>query len=266
MSRIDGARCLVTGGARGMGRGIAEALLSRGASVALLDIDQSGLDEATEALGRRGRVLSRVCDMQDVDAIYAAAEWAESDLGGVDILVNNAGVVSGGPLIDVTEEEHTRTWMVNALGVARMTRAVLPKMIRHGRGHVVNMGSASGLTGLALGTTYAASKWAVVGFSESLHSEMRHFGHPIVVTCVCPGYVDTGMFDGIKPPMLLPLLQPEKVVRATLTAIEEDQFLVTMPFIVGTVPLMRAVLPRRVLDVIAERLGVNKSMSGWRGH
>ncbi|MFT7624662.1 MAG: all-trans-retinol dehydrogenase (NAD+) [Myxococcota bacterium] len=94
---------------------------------------------------------------------------------------------------------------------------------------------------------------------------MRHLGHPIRVTCVCPGYVDTGMFDGIKTPLLLPLLKPGPVVGQTLAAIEQDRFMVAMPFIVGRVPLHRALFPRRILDVVADRLGVNKSMERWRG-
>ncbi|MFT7624663.1 MAG: all-trans-retinol dehydrogenase (NAD+) [Myxococcota bacterium] len=142
---------------------LAEGLLARGARVALLDIDADALEATRAAREPGGHVVSRVCDMCDADDIYAAAEWAREGLGGMDILINNAGVVSGGALVDVSEEEHTRTWLVNSLGVARMTRAVLPGMIEQQRGHVVNMASASGLTGLALGTTYSGSKSAVVG-------------------------------------------------------------------------------------------------------
>jgi len=249
-----------------MGRLFAETCLDRGATVAVLDIDKDGLDQTVAELGSRGDIRGWVCDMADLDAIYKSAEEVIADLGGIDVLINNAGIVSAGPITEVSEDKHTLTFMVNALGVARMSRAVLPSMIARGRGHIVNIASAAGLTGVALGATYSSSKWAVVGFSESLLYEMAHLGHPIKVTCVCPGYVDTGMFDGVKPPLLMPLLRPTTVVRHTMKAIEDDARMVTLPYMVSKVPLLRAVLPDRIQDFLANKLGVNRSMETWKGH
>lgn len=266
MTRISGSRCVVTGAARGMGKLLAQRLLEDGARVALLDRDEAELEATRAQLAAIGDARSWVVDLADGEAIYDTCAKVEADLKGVDIVVNNAGIVTGGALAEVSDERHALTYAVNVLGVVRMTRALLPGMIERGRGHVVNMASAAGLTGVALQTTYSSSKWAVVGFSESLHYEMRHLGHPIPVTCVCPGFVDTGMFDGAEPPLLMPMLKPGEVTDRVIRAIRGQERLVTMPLLVGTVPLMRATLPGRVQDFIAEKLGVSKSMEGWRGH
>ena len=265
MSEITGARCVVTGGARGMGRLLAKRFLEDGARVVLLDVDGAELDKTCKELSALGYVRGIRVDLTDGEALYEAAAEAEADLGGVDILVNNAGVVTGGPLAEVSDARHELTYAVNILAVVRMTRALLPGMLERGRGHVVNMASAAGLTAVPLQTTYCSSKWAAVGFSEALRAEMNHLGHPVKVTCVCPGYVDTGMFDGVKAPLTMPMLDPDDVVDSVIKAIRTEQRTVTMPLIVGAVPLMRAVMPGALVDRISDILGVNKSMETWRG-
>jgi all-trans-retinol dehydrogenase (NAD+) len=264
MTDIRGKNVLVTGAARGMGRGLSEALVARGARVVLLDIDKDALEALAAQLGAGAKAV--VADMSRVDDIYRAAAEAEAAFSGIDILVNNAGVVAGGTLCDVSEERHTLTFMVNTLGVTRMTRAILPGMMQRRSGHIVNVSSASALVGVPKLTTYAASKWAVLGFSESLQQELADQGLPITVTSICPSYVNTGMFDGVKAPMLMPLLEPDEVVRAIITAIEKDTRLVMMPPAVNLVPWMRALLPERLRDFVLETIGINRSMSDWRGH
>jgi len=240
--------------------------LRRGATVTLLDVDEEAVRAAADVLGAHGTTHAVVCDMADCDAIYAAAARALEAMGGVDILVNNAGIVSAGPLAEVSEARHTLTFMVNTLGVTRMTRAILPSMMAQQRGHIVNVASAAGLTGVAMGTTYSASKWAVVGFSESLHYELRFQKQPIKVSTICPGYVDTGMFDGVRAPHLMPLLQPEEVVAKMVEAIEADRLMVTLPPLVHAVPALRGIIPASVRAYIADKLGVTRSMETWTGH
>ncbi len=266
MTRISGSRCVVTGAARGIGKLLAQRLLEDGARVALLDLDEETLEKTRAQLSAIGDVRAYTLDVSDGPSIYEVCERILSDMKGIDLLVNNAGIVTGGPLTEVSDERHTLTFAVNVLGVVRMTRALLPSMMERRQGHIVNIASAAGLTGVALQTTYSSSKWAVVGFSESLHYELRHLKHPIPVTCICPGYIDTGMFDGVEPPMLMPMLKPERVVERIMRAIRDDERQVMMPFVVGGVPLLRAALPGRVQDFITEKLGVSKSMEGWRGH
>lgn len=266
MTQIANARCIVTGGARGMGRLFGERLLRRGCQVALIDVAKDALEETRAQLARLGTVHAFVGDMADGPDVYRVAGEAVDALGGVDLLINNAGVVTGGALTDVSDERHALTYLVNTLGVVRMTRAVLPAMIAGRGGHVVNIASAAGLTAVPLQTTYCSSKWAVVGFSEALALELTHLGHPIGVTTVCPSFVDTGMFEGVKPPMLVPMLRPEDVVDRTLVAVEKDEPMLVMPLMAKQIPWMRAVLPRRLLAFLNDRLGVNRSMETWRGH
>ena len=138
-------------------------------------------------------------------------------------------------------------------------------MIERKRGHIVNIASASSLSGVALMTSYAASKWAVLGFSESLIYELQMDNHPISVTSVCPGYIDTGMFDGANPPWVMPFLKPAKVADSVVRSIERDERLLIMPPIVKTMAVLR-LLPNRVTDFVAHRLGINRSMEEWTGH
>ena len=130
----------------------------------------------------------------------------------MDVLVNNAGIVHGGPFLDVPVERHLATYRVNVLGLVAVTHAFLPDLIASADSHLVNIASASGYIGLPHGSTYASSKWAVIGFSESLLLELELHGHRHVhVTTVCPSYVTTGLFDGARAARTTSLLSPERL-------------------------------------------------------
>ena len=265
MTEISGRRALITGGARGIGRLIGERLLRQGAEVILVDRDETGLARTAADFQAFGRLHTRVADMASAESIQTMAEDVLKTLGPVDILVNNAGIVRGGPIHEVEDADHDLTLRVNALGVILVTKRFLPTMLERQRGHIVNIASASSFGGVALMASYAASKWAVLGFSESLIYEMQMGDHPIQVTSVCPGFIDTGMFDGASPPMLMPLLQPSEVADAVMRGIQKNERLVIMPPIVKTVPLLK-LLPDRLTDFLAHLLGINRSMEHWKGH
>ena len=134
-------------------------------------------------------------------------------------------------------------------------------------GHLVNISSASGLVALPWGSTYASSKWAVLGFTESIRQEMTELGHEhVAVTTVCPGYVDTGMFEGVRPPMLMPFLEPEQLVDKVRTAILKRQEMVLEPWLVKFTPLLKGILPRFLSDGLADLMGVTTGMKSWSGH
>ena len=143
------------------------------------------------------------------ERVYAVAEETRAAAGGVDVLINNAGVVSGRSLLDIPDEKIEATFAVNTLSLFWVTKAVLPDMLRRGEGHIVTIASASGLIGVAKLSDYAASKWAAVGFDESLRAELRQTAPGVRTTVVCPCYIDTGMFRGVKSrfPLLLPILK-----------------------------------------------------------
>lgn len=257
---LRGATVAITGAASGIGLGLAQAAAARGArELVLWDRDAAALDAALELVPRsRGQVV----DVTDRAAVLAAAEEA----GTVDVLVNNAGVVSGKRFLELSEADVRRTFEVNTLALYWVTQGFLPGMVRRDRGRVVTIASASGLIGVSRLTDYAASKWAAVGFDESLRVELAREGSRVATTVVCPYYIDTGMFAGVKTrvPALLPILQPDHVVQRTWDAVEKGKARVHLPPIVGTLPLMR-MLPVPAFDAAAGLLGVNRTMDEFRG-
>jgi all-trans-retinol dehydrogenase (NAD+) len=268
MSRISGSTSVVTGAASGMGKHLAERLASLGSRVVLWDVDAGALEQAVEDFHRRGHTNARGyrCDVGDARIVAETAAKMTVEVGPCDILVNNAGVVSGASLVELTPEKIERTFRVNTLSLFWTTKAFLPGMIERRRGHIVNIASASGFIGVARLSDYSASKWAAIGFDESLRVELRKIAPEIRTTVVCPYYVDTGMFHGVRTrfSFLLPILKPDAVVRKVVRAIERDKARVVMPPLVYLVPSMR-LLPTRAMDALADALGVNSSMDEFVG-
>jgi len=268
MSAIPSAIALVTGGASGIGRLIATDLARRGAEVVLWDINQEALDTVVAELGRIGDRPAHgfLCDVSKRENVYAAADEVRRTVGDVDILVNNAGIVSGRPFLDLPDGKIEATFAINTLALFWTCKAFLPAMIARNAGHVVTIASASGLIGVAKLADYAASKWAAVGFDESLRVELRRTAPGVRTTVVCPFYIDTGMFSGVKTrfPFLLPILSPEYVARRTVDAIRRNRRRLVMPRFVTLVPAMRT-LPPFLQDALADFFGVNASMDEFVG-
>ncbi|MBI5503700.1 MAG: SDR family oxidoreductase [Deltaproteobacteria bacterium] len=268
MSEIRGSNILITGGASGIGRLMALEMAHQGGHLLLWDRNPETLEttcaEIEAATGKRPR--GYVCDVSRRRDVYSLASTVLQEVGHVDILVNNAGIVSGNYLLDIPDEKIEATFAVNALAMFWLTKAFLPVMIRRGRGHVVTIASASSLIGVARLSDYAASKWAAMGFDESLRFELRRTAPFLCTTVVCPFFIDTGMFSGVRSrfPRLLPLLEPQAVAGRIVDAVRKDKARVVMPWIVRLIPLMR-VLPVSVFDAIATYLGVNSSMDEFTG-
>ena len=190
---LSGAVVAVTGGARGIGRATAQAFHQAGALVAVGDLDGPLAEEVAAGLGERA--VSAALDVTDRASFHDFLTLTESRLGPVDILVNNAGIM---PLADLVEEPDAITRLivdVNLHGVITGTKLVAPGMVRRGRGHVINVASAVGRIAVAGAATYSASKYAVVGFSEAMRSELGRSG--VHVSCVLPTVVATELSAGI---------------------------------------------------------------------
>lgn len=261
--RLDGARVLITGGGSGIGRLMALEAARRGAEVLVWDLDgAAGADVAAEVVAGGGRASSRAVDVSRADAVAAAAGSA----GEVDVVINNAGVVTGAPLLEATEEGIERTFRVNALAPYWVTRAFLPGMVARDRGTVVTVASAAGLVGVARQTDYSASKWAAVGFTESLRAELRTSGSRVRTLVVCPYYIDTGMFEGVRTrvPALLPILRPERVATRVIDGVERGSEQIVMPPLVRVLPVVRA-LPVRAFDAVVDAFGINRTMDAFTG-
>ena len=268
MSRLKLKRVLITGAARGIGKVMAERFAAKGAELVLTDIQGELLEETRAELVEQGaRCRAYVLDVTDVSAIAETRDRIHEDLGKIDILVNNAGVVIGGPFLDVPVEKHQLTYRVNTEGPVLMTHAFLPDLLDGPSGHLVFIASASGFVGLPNGTTYASSKWASIGFAESIRAELKHQGHKHVdVTTVCPTYINTGMFEGVAPPKTTQLLDPGFVADKVVTAVEKRQIWVLEPWIVKITPFLKNCLPTSVSDFLSDAFGASKSMDRWSGH
>jgi all-trans-retinol dehydrogenase (NAD+) len=264
--RVAGCRVLVTGAGRGLGFAIAAAFARAGARVVVTDLDADWVRDAVAKLTGLP-VSGYTLDVTAHDRIAEVRQRLNAEEGPIDVLVNNAGVVSGGPFLGVPVDRHLATVNVNLSGVLAVTHAFLPDIISRPAGSVVNIASASAVLALPFAATYAATKWAVLGFSESLREELRVLGHRHVgVTAVCPGYKATGLFDGAAAPRLTRWLTPEEVADAVVRAVERNREFVMLPRRVRLLHALCAGWPRKWYRAVCRGLGVSRSMAGWRGH
>jgi len=267
MSEYAGRYVLVTGAASGIGRRMALRIAREGAHLVLWDVNARGAEEVRdEIVAAGGRASAYACNLADRREIAAVAARTLRECGRVDILVNNAGVVSGKTLLDASEDDVLRTFDVNALALFWTTRAFLPAMMARDSGHVVTIASAAGIVGTSRLVDYCASKHAAVGFDEALRLELKRQGSRVQTTVVCPFYVSTGMFAGVKTRFrfLLPILDPDYVTERIVDAIRRDRRRLVLPRFVYATWLVR-VLPVPVFDALMELFGVNKSMDDFTG-
>jgi all-trans-retinol dehydrogenase (NAD+) len=264
MSEVAGRHAVITGGASGIGRLMAQQLAARGARVTIWDINEAALDRVVAELGRDARGV--LCDVADRAQVYARAAETTAGGGPVDILINNAGIVSGNDFLDLPDAKIEATFDINVLALFWTCKAFLPAMIERNRGHVVTIASASGLIGVARLADYSARKCAAIGFDESLRAELRRSAPGVITTVVCPYYINTGMFRGVQSrfPFLLPILEEDEVAQRIVRAIETNRRRLVMPWLCHFVPMIR-VLPLGLFDRITNFLGVNASMKGFVG-
>ncbi len=268
MRTVERKRVLITGSGRGIGRALALRFAAAGAEIVVSDVDPVAVDAVVTELRAAGRKAIGVeLDVTDPASIDAARRRVHAEAGPIDVLVNNAGTVHGGPFLDVPLERHLLTYRINVDGVVAVTHAFLPDLVAGDGGHLVNIASASGFIGLPYGSTYASSKWAVIGLSDSLRVELGLLGHRHVgVTAVCPSYVDTGLFEGARPPTATRMLTPERLAELTLRAVLRNRPYVRTPWLVKFTPPLKALLPASWFDAVSRMLGATRSMTGWSGH
>ncbi|MEX1062469.1 MAG: SDR family NAD(P)-dependent oxidoreductase [Balneolaceae bacterium] len=253
---------LVTGAASGIGRRFAEQISAFGVTLILWDRDPELL--RTLDIHKTTEVLASRVDVTDPRNILNEADQIIKGRFVPDIIVNCAGIVVGEYFRDYTFRDIEQTMMVNTVGSMLVANAFLPKMIERGSGQIVNMASAAGYLGNPKMSVYGASKWAVLGWAESLRLELKHTG--VSVTSVIPGYVKTGMFEGVRAPFLVPLLKTDTLVKKMLKGIRKHRFKIHAPFMVRFTPLIKAILPRFIFDWLAGRVfRVYHSMDTFKG-
>ena len=243
------------------------SLARAGAEVLVTDRDPEAMETVVRELHAAGLPAHAFrLDVTDTAEVLQVRQRVLGERGPIDVLINNAGVVSGGPFADVALERHREMVAVNVLGVLGLTHAFLPDLIARPEAHLVNIASASAFVPLPWATSYAASKWAVLGFTDSLREELRLQGHRHVgVTAVCPSYIDTGLFAGARPARFTRLLSADEVAAAVLRAIQRGTAMVVLPWSVRLLLAAMGLLPRRTFHGLCRWLGVSSSMTGWKG-
>lgn len=210
--------CAITGGAKGIGLATAQALLARGARVALLDLENVALEHP--------HALSVRCDVSRAAEVQAAVDQITERLGPISVWVNNAGLARHRWIPDYTESEIDLMLDVNLKGTILGSQAALKAMMPHKRGHIINVISTASLRGIPSETVYCAAKWGVRGFTQGLAEEAA--AHRIRVTAILPGGVDTAFWDDASqrqaPKQLF--LKPEHIADGIVRCLEMDDFCV----------------------------------------
>ncbi len=199
LTSLEGKTAFVTGGAKGIGLGIAKAFIARGANVMLADIDGDELASAAAGLGDQADTV--ICDVTDANAIKAAADKTIERFGKVHVVVNNAGVGSGGAPGETALDDWRWVVDINLMGVVYGVEIFVPLIKAHGEGgYIINTASMAGhLAGPYTGAPYNATKFAVVGYSETLRAQLAE--HNIGCSVLCPGWVDTDIHkSGFRAP------------------------------------------------------------------
>lgn len=273
---IKGTNVLITGGASGIGRIMGRICLEKGASNLIVwDINQANIDKTeaelsdvkpAEAGVSKGQIHSYIVNVSDPQAIKSAYEKVKSEVGEVDILVNCAGIVRGNNTFDKqTVQDIDLTMDINANAPMYVALAVLPDMLRRDRGHICNIASAAGMLGVPKLSVYCASKWAVIGWTESMRVELKQARSHVRVTSVAPYFINTGMFDGVNS-KVFPILDPENTAAKIIRAVEVGKSFRGIPFAYHFIRIWQGLLPNFLFDFIFGKVfGVYSVMDHFTG-
>ncbi len=234
--------------------------------IIILDInEQGGLSVCEEIKHHGAKADFFQVDLSSLESIKNGISNVNSIVDKIDILINNAGIVVGKKFQDHSDEEITKTISVNLNACMILTKMLLPGMLQNGKGHIVNIASSAGMAAFPTLSVYAASKWGMIGWSESLRLELEASSSGVKVTTVTPYLIDTGMFDGVKSP-IIPLLKPLRVAKDIVRSIEKNKIFSRMPWLVYTIPFFKGILPQRTFDYVVGKLfGVYKTMDTFKG-
>lgn len=212
----------VTGGTKGIGRAIAEALLNEGASVAICARHENDVEDAVGAMRKlnRGKISGRACDVRNHQQVKAFINHTVERFGGLDILINNAGVGGFGSVQDLAPEQWRQTIETNLTGVYYCCHEAIPEMKKRGGGFIVNMGSLAGKNAFSGGAAYNASKFGLIGFSEALMLDVRYDN--IRVSYIMPGSVNTEFNDDTVDASKAWQLTAEDVAHVVLNVLKLD--------------------------------------------
>lgn len=265
MKNLDNKTVLITGGASGIGKIMVRLMLERKAKVIIWDINQESIDQTIAEFSNKGKIYGYKVDVSNLEQIQDAAKKVKSDLGVVDVLINNAGIIVGKYFHEHSTKEILATADINANAPMLITHEFLQGMLDQDSGHICNIASSGGLVSNPKMSVYAASKWSLIGWSDSLRLEMKQLDKKVKVTTIMPYYINTGMFDGVKSK--IPILDPEVASLTIVKAIEKDKKMVSIPgYIYRFTRFGQALMSINVFDWFAgDVLGIYKTMEHFTG-
>lgn len=265
MKRLEGKIVLITGGGSGIGKIMSRLMLARKAKVIIWDISQVNIDKTLAEFSEQGKIFGFKVDVSNTKEIQETAIKVREEIGVVDVLINNAGIVVGEYFKNHSVADISNTMHINATGPMYVTKEFLGDMLNQNAGHICNIASSGGLISNPKMSVYAASKWALIGWSDSLRLEMKQLKKDIHITTIMPYYIDTGMFDGVKSK--IPILNPEAAALTIVKAIEKNKKMVTLPgYIYRLTRFGQAIMPINVFDwFTGSVLGIYKTMEGFTG-
>ena len=256
---LAGQTVAITGGARGIGRATAKALLGQGMKVAIGDVDIDAARATADELGPSAIALS--LDVTDRDSFAAFLDETERLLGPLDVLINNAGIMQIGRFIDEDDLTAKRQIDINLHGVILGMKLALDRMIPRNRGHIVNISSQAGKFGAPGGATYSATKHAVVGLSEAVRGELRLMDAPIDLSYVMPYVVNTELGGGLGQARGFSNLEPSEVADAILDALRYGTVEVWVPKSGKRTNVLGQVLPRRLSEGMARAMKADRVLA-----
>ncbi len=265
MKKLENKIVLITGGASGIGKIMVRLMLERKAKVIIWDIDQEKINETVTEFSKLGNVSGFNVDVANIDQIQETAAKLKQEIGVVDVLINNAGIIVGKYFNDHSFSEISKTMEINANAPMYITKAFLNDMLAQNSGHICNIASSGGLVSNPKMSVYAASKWSLIGWSDSLRLEMKQLDKQVNVTTILPYYINTGMFDGVKSKIAI--LEPEAAALTIITANEQNKKMLTIPgYIYRFTRLGQAIMSINVFDWFAgDVLGIYKTMAHFTG-
>jgi NAD(P)-dependent dehydrogenase (short-subunit alcohol dehydrogenase family) len=254
---LNGRVVAITGGARGIGKATAEALVRRGARVAIGDLDLALAEQTATGLG--GGSVALALDVSDRASFEAFLDETERQLGPLDVVINNAGIMPTTPFVEESEDSFRRQIEINLIGVINGTQLALQRMLPRNSGHIVNIASQAGKTGVPGIATYSATKHAVVGLSEAVRAEIR--GRAIEISCVMPTIVNTELTSGVVDQRFVKPIEAVDVAEAIVAALEVPRFDVYVPKSNGALLRGANLMPRAAAEWVGRTMGTDKLMT-----
>ena len=265
MKNLEDKIVLITGGASGIGKIMVRLMLERKAKVVIWDINQVSIDETVSEFSNKGSVFGFNVDVSNIEQIQETAKKVNQEIGVVDVLINNAGIIVGKYFSEHSLSDISKTMEINANAPMFITKAFLNDMLNQNSGHICNIASSGGIVSNPKMSVYAASKWSLIAWSDSLRLEMKQMHKKVNVTTIMPYYINTGMFDGVKSKIAI--LEPEAAALTIIKAIEKNKKMLSIPgFMYRFTRLGQAIMSVNIFDWFAgDVIGIYKTMEHFTG-